>query len=60
MKEVEFKQLKVDDIFILDNIEYKRMTDQKISCCKSLNAVATNNPAQKIQVKPLTKVQIND
>ena len=60
MKEVQFKDLKVNDVFTLDGVEYKRTTDQKISCCKVLNAVNTANAEQKIQVKPLTTVQIND
>lgn len=60
MKEVEFKDLNVDDEFTLNDVEYKKTPEQRISCCKYLNAIEKNNPGNKIQVRPQTKVQIND
>lgn len=61
MKEIEFKDLNVNDIFVLNNTEYQKIADQRVSCCKVLNAALKDNPAQKIQIKPLTtKVQVND
>ena len=61
MKEVQFQELKVDDKFTINGKEYKRISDQRVSCCKVFNAVSCDNPAEKIQIKPLTTtVQIND
>ena len=61
MKEVQFQDLKNDDVFLFNNKQYKRMADQRISCCKILNAVSVDNPSEKIQIKPLgTLVQVND
>lgn len=61
MKEIQFQELKVNDLFTLNDKQYKRIADQRISCCKILNAVNVENPAEVIQVKPLTTlVQIND
>jgi len=60
MKEVQFKELKVGDKFILNDIEYIRAEDKRISCCRTLNAYNAANPGEKIQVKPLIMVKIDD
>jgi hypothetical protein len=60
MKEIQFHELKLNDVFTYNGAEYKRTADQKISCCKVLNAVSTTDETKKIQVKPLTVVTIND
>lgn len=61
MKDIQFKDLKVDDTFTLNGKQYKRIADRRVSCCKILNASNVENPAEVIQVKPLTTtVQIND
>lgn len=60
MKEVQFKDLKIDDIFTLNGLQYKRVADVRVSCCRVLNAESIENPKEKIPVKPLTVVQIND
>lgn len=60
MKEIQFKDLKVNDKFILNGTEYTRIPDKRVSCCKIINAANASNPSDKIPVKPLTTVQIND
>lgn len=60
MKEVQFKDLKIDDKFTLNGTEYVRTQDKRVSCCRVLNAANASNPNDKIQVKPLTVVEIND
>lgn len=60
MKEVAFSTLSVGDNFVFDGKEYVRIKDEKISCCKSLNAALKDNPAQKTQIVPSKTVQIND
>lgn len=57
---VKFKDLKVNDQFTLNNAEYKKTTEKKISCCKRLNACLVADEKQMIQVTPLTEVEIND
>ena len=60
MTEVQFKDIKVGDIFTHGDTEYKRIPDQRVSCCKVFNAENTANPAQKIQIQPLMMVKVND
>jgi len=60
MKEIEFKELKVNDKFTLNGTEYIKIQDKRISCCKVLNAVNASQSTEAIQVKPLTVVQVND
>lgn len=57
---VKFKDLKVNDQFTLNNTEYKKITEKKISCCKRLNACLVADEKQMIQVTPLTEVEVND
>jgi flagellar biosynthesis regulator FlbT len=58
MKDIKFQELKVNDKFFINGIEYTRVADKRVSCCKVLNAVASNEPSKVIQVKPLTVVQV--
>jgi hypothetical protein len=44
----------------MNGIQYKKIPDIKISCCRSINATAVDNPNNKIQVQPLTEVEVND
>lgn len=60
MKEIQFKDLNVNDKFILNGTEYTRIQDKRVSCCRVLNASNVSNAKDVIQVKPLTVVQIND
>jgi hypothetical protein len=55
-----FSDLGVDSVFILNGIEYKKVQEVRISCCRSINAVAVGNDGNKIQVTPNTEVEIND
>lgn len=60
MKEVQFKELKVGDKFTLNDTEYRRVQDKRVSCCRVLNAANASNPLELIQVKPLTLVSVDD
>jgi len=60
MKTVQFKDVKLDQVFKLGDIEYKRIQEKRISCCKYTNACLVTDENQKIGVKPLTEVQVND
>jgi hypothetical protein len=54
---MKFHELKVGDKFILDNIEHERITDERISCCKVLNAIRKDNQ-EKVQIVPITEVNL--
>jgi hypothetical protein len=49
--------LKVGDKFILNEQEHLRIADERISCCKVLNAQNTAT-GEKVQVVPITEVQL--
>lgn len=53
-----FKDLAVGEKFILNNENYTKVEDERISCCKVLNAVKENDN-QKIMITPLTEVVVN-
>ena len=52
---MKFHELNVGDKFMLDNIEYIRITDERINCCKVLNAMKTSSN-EKVQIVPITEV----
>lgn len=56
----KFMDLKVGDKFKLNNIEYNKIPDERVSCCHVNNASTVTDPNKKIQVVPLTEVEIND
>lgn len=60
MKTVQFKDVPVNTTFIMNNVEYKKVQERKISCCKSMNCVLASDEKQIASVKPLTEVQVND
>lgn len=45
--------------FTLENREYVKIPSVKISCCKSINAQAVDNPGEKTFVQPQTVVVVN-
>jgi hypothetical protein len=45
--------------FTLDNREYIKIPSVKISCCKSINAQASDNAADRIFVQPQAVVVVN-
>jgi hypothetical protein len=55
---MKFHELQVNDKFTYDNVEYIRIPDERISCCKVLNAkvVATNEKAFIVPANDVTKV----
>jgi hypothetical protein len=56
----QFKDLGVGDTFIFNNVEYVRIADEKISCCRSNNAALTDETKTKTFIQPLSEVQVND
>jgi hypothetical protein len=56
----QFKDLVVNEEFVLNSISYKKIEEKRISCCRSINACEITNDDKKIQVKPLEEVTVNN
>ena len=54
-----FGELTNGSRFTLNGTEYIKTTETRISCCKSINAQAVNNPNHKIYVKSSMMVNTN-
>lgn len=54
---MKFSELHVGQKFMSNGIEYTKIEPQKVSCCKTLNAInlADNN---KTMIKPDTDVEV--
>jgi hypothetical protein len=60
MKTVQFKDVALNQTFKISDVEYKKIQERKISCCKFTNACLVSDENQKVGIKPLTEVQVND
>lgn len=56
----KFKDVADGEIFKMNDLEYKKITAIKVSCCRSLNAESTTNANDRIFVQPLSEVEVND
>ena len=56
----KFSEIADDTVFKINGMEYKKVPLVKISCCKSINAIQTDNQANRIFIQPTTEVEIND
>jgi hypothetical protein len=56
----KFIDVQIGDKFTLNGIEYIKIPDERISCCHVNNASQANDTNTKIQVIPITEVEIND
>lgn len=53
---MKFSELSVGDQFKYKDVLYTKVEPQKVSCCKTLNAVNLSNN-QKVMVKPMETVE---
>lgn len=51
-----FSEISINQYFVHQNIEYKKIQPIKVSCCKSYNAEQKDNPSNKIFIQPGTVV----
>lgn len=56
----KFSELADGTKFTYNGTEYEKIAAVKISCCKSINAKASANDAQRIFLAPNTEVEVND
>lgn len=55
----QFKDLADGEIFKHNNLEYKKIAQVKISCCKSINAEEAANAGNRTFIGPLVEVEVN-
>lgn len=64
MAQKQFREISVGTQFELGGLKYQKINEERISCCKALNAVQlVDNKidnTKKIQVLPLDQVTIPD
>lgn len=53
-----FKDLNVGEKFSYNNEIYTKITDERISCCKVINAIKDISN-EKVMITPLQEVQTN-
>lgn len=49
----------VNATFVVNGITYKKVTEVKVSCCKSINAEVEGNPSNKTFFPTNTLVEVN-
>jgi len=54
----QFKDLELNEQFVHNGVSFIRIPDQRISCCKVLNAENTSTK-EKIMILPLEEVEVN-
>lgn len=54
---MQFNELSVGQKFKINGVEYEKTNPQKVSCCKTLNAVNTGNN-EKVMIKPIQEVEL--
>ena len=53
----EFKDILVGQSFMLNGLKYTKVNEQRINCCKSINATASDNVSNRIFVAPSQQVE---
>lgn len=56
----KIEELTDGQVFKHNNIDYKKIPLERVSCCRSFNACQVSDANQKIMVKPGTEVEVND
>lgn len=59
-KLVQFKDVPVEKSFKMNGVDYIKIPEIRLSCCSVLNAAHASDINNKIQVLPLTEVEIED
>ena len=54
---MKFSELQVGQKFTTNGLEYTKIEPQKVSCCKTLNAINLSDN-QKVMIKPDTVVEL--
>lgn len=54
----KFSEITNGQHFTMNSIEYIKIPEERVSCCSVLNAVQADNRSSKVQVTPITEVEI--
>ncbi len=54
-----FKDLNLGDKFTVNGVEYTKIAEVKVSCCRAINAQASANSDQRTFFAPGTTVEVN-
>ena len=54
-----FQDLTVGDTFKVNNVDYVKVAEVRVSCCKSINAHIVDDPNQRTFFPPSTPVEVN-
>jgi len=60
MKQVPFSEVALGQRFVYQNMEYIKIEQKRISCCKFTNCHAVGNTNQKIGIKPAETVEVDE
>jgi len=52
-----FSEVAVGSVFTYNGIQYTKTADERVSCCKIINAVDVNNPKNRIFFQPQSQVE---
>ena len=50
--------IEVNSVFVLDDLEYTKIGEERLSCCKVLNAIR-NDTKEKVMILPLQRVKVS-
>lgn len=56
----QFHTLADGQVFVKDGVEFKKIQNVKISCCRSINAEQVANPSNRVFITPGEEVEVND
>lgn len=56
----EFKDLLVNEEFVVNNVKYTKINEVKISCCRSVNCHVHGKQTERTFFAPSTQVEVED
>lgn len=59
-KTVKYKDVAVNSLFSYSGVEYKKIEEVRVSCCKRVNAELVSDSAIRVRVEQEADVTIND
>jgi hypothetical protein len=60
MKKDQFQNLSIGTKVVYNGIEYIKIEDERVSCCRVNNAVMSSDPSKKTQINTATEVDVID
>lgn len=56
----QFQDVQVNEEFTFNGVQYKKIDEVRVSCCRCINACLVSDPNNKVQIKPLDEVVVSD